>query len=220
MNEKQVMIATPSLDGTVWLDYMNSYIHSIVLAANKGWSVAIQGMSGNSLINYARAILGQDFMDSDADVLFFIDSDLSWDPEGFVRILESPFDIVAGAYPTKQDGPAKFHVKITGGKYNGTGPLVVDTTKAPSGFIKITRSAMKQMQDAHPELKARFRDREIFMLWDCMIVNGEPLGEDFSFCERWQRIGGKIYIDPDITFSHYGRKHWTGNFLQDVIQKE
>ena len=30
---KKVMIGTPSLDGMVWLDYMNSYVHSIVQAA-------------------------------------------------------------------------------------------------------------------------------------------------------------------------------------------
>ena len=36
------------------------------------------------------------------------------------------------------------------------------------------------------------------MLWDPLIVNGEPLGEDFSFCYRWTQIGGKIYVDPNI----------------------
>lgn len=215
------MIGTPSMDGNVWLDYMNSYVHSIVQAANHGWSVQINGMSQNSLINYARAIIAQDFMESDCDVLFFVDSDLSWEPDGFVRILNAPLDVIGGAYPVKQKGVKhKFHIRMNGGKVNGSGPIMVETTRVAGGFLKITRSAMEKMQQAYPELEANYRGRKIFMLWDTMIMNGEPLGEDFSFSERWIRTGGKIYVDPDITFGHYGREVFEGNFLHDVIEKE
>ena len=47
---KQVMVATPSMTGDVWLDYHNSYVHSIVAAANAGWTVHTNGMTQNSLI--------------------------------------------------------------------------------------------------------------------------------------------------------------------------
>ena len=60
-------MGTPVIDWKVWLDYMNSYVHSIVQAAKYGWSTQINGMSQSSLINYARAIIGQDFMESDCD---------------------------------------------------------------------------------------------------------------------------------------------------------
>jgi len=222
---KQVMVGTPSLTGDIWFDYHNSYVHSIVLAARDGWSVQTNGMSQNSLINYARAIIGQDFWESDCDVLFFVDSDLSWNPEGFLRILNTPLDVIGGAYPVKQEGVEhKFHIKVTEAppkKTNGSNlPLLVKTTKIAGGFVKITRGAMERMRDAYPELKANYRGREIYMLWDTMIVKGEPLGEDFSFCQRWTDIGGEIYVDPDIDFGHYGRKVFRGNFLRDVIQKE
>ena len=112
---KQVMVGTPSMTGDVWLDYHNSYVHSIVAAASAGWSVQTNGMSQNSLINYARAIIGQDFMESDCDCLFSIDSDLSWDPKGFLRILEAPVDFIGGAYPVKQDDVEhRFHIRLLG----------------------------------------------------------------------------------------------------------
>jgi hypothetical protein len=214
------MIGTPSLSGDVWLDYHNSYIHSIVLAAQKGWTVQTNGMSGNSLIPYARAIIGQDFMDSDCDVLFFIDADLSWDPEGFVRILEAPLEIMGGAYPIKKDGDPEFHIKLNGPAPKSDKPILVETSAVGGGFIKITRRAMEKLQEAYPELKANYRGRDIHMLWDTMIVDGVPIGEDFSFCKRWKQIGGMIYVDPDIDFGHYGRKSWHGNFLRDAINKE
>jgi hypothetical protein len=207
---KVVMIGTPSLDGKVWFDYLNSYVHSIVLAANAGWSVQTNCMTGNSLINYARAIIGQDFMESDCDSLFFIDADLRWEAKAFVRILESEEDVICGVYPCRAPGKKKFPSR---GLFNGH-PSLMETRGAPGGFIRVTRKAMRKMQKAYPELKASYRGRTIHMLWEPMLVEGEPLGEDFAFCERWHQIGGKVMIDPDINFGHFGTFVYEGNLAQ------
>lgn len=210
-NKGQVMIGTPSLDGKVWLDYMNSYVHSIVKAANHGYSTQINGMTGNSLINYARAIIAQDFMESECDQLVFIDSDIRWDPDGFVRLIESPHDVICGVYPCRSPGQRKFPTR---GLFNGH-PYLLETRGCQGGFVKITRAALEKMQAAYPELKARYRSRSIYMLWDTMIMDEEPLGEDYSFCERWIRTGGKVYIDPDIDFGHFGTAVYEGNLAKD-----
>ncbi len=206
----KVMIGTPAIDGKVWLNYMNSYVHSMVRAANAGWAIQTNGMSGCSLINYARAVIGQDFMDSDCDVLFFIDADLGWDPAGFVRMILDPHEFITGMYPAKSED-LKFHSR---GWMNGHS-YMRETNRAPGGFLKITRSVMEKMHKAYPELKAHFRGRDIHMLWDTMILKGEPLGEDFSFGERWVQIGGQIWIDPDIDFEHLGGRIFTGNLAKD-----
>ncbi len=206
----QVMIGTPTLDGKVWFNYMNSYVHTMVRCANVGWSVQTNGLSGCSLINYARAAIAQDFWDSDCDVLFFVDSDLGWDPAGFVRMLLDPHEFITGMYPAKQD-ELKFHSK---GWMNGH-LYLRETNRSPGGFLKLTRSVLKRMREAHPELKAHTRGRDFFMLWDPMILKGEPLGEDFSFGQRWIDIGGQIWIDPDIDFEHLGGKIFSGNLAKD-----
>jgi len=218
---KKVMIGTPTISGNVWANYQHSLIESMVLAAKHGWVTQTNLMSGNSLINSARAIICQDFMDSDCDCLFFIDSDLQWDPEGFVRLIEAPVDVIGGAYPIKKDGPVEFHIKVNGKAPKSDGrPILVETTKIGGGFVKITREAIKRMQQAYPDVKAKYRGRDIYMLWDPLIVDGNVCGEDYSFCERWTRIQGKIYVWPDIDFGHYGMKSWHGNFLKDVLEKE
>ena len=41
-------------------------------------------------------------------------------------------------------------------------------------------------------------------------------GEDFFFAERWREMGGQIWVDPNITFTHRGSKGWVGNFMDAI----
>lgn len=209
------MICTPSHSGNVWFDYMNSYVHSIIQAANKGWATQINGMSGNSLITFARAICAQDFWDSECDSLFFIDSDLRWPPEAFVRLLEAKEDVICGIYPTRNRLKKKFPNR---GLFNGHDYLM-ETRGSQAGFLRITRNALSKMREAYPELRARdkVRGRWMYMLFDPMIVDFEPLGEDFAFCERWCRLGGTVWVDPDIDFGHFGFDVFEGNLAKEGV---
>jgi hypothetical protein len=37
------------------------------------------------------------------------------------------------------------------------------------------------------------------------------LSEDYTFCRRWQQIGGKIWIDPKTKLTHIGSYTFNGN---------
>jgi len=37
------------------------------------------------------------------------------------------------------------------------------------------------------------------------------LSEDYTFCRRWQDIGGDIWLDPSIALNHYGHFCFRGN---------
>jgi hypothetical protein len=37
------------------------------------------------------------------------------------------------------------------------------------------------------------------------------LSEDYTFCRRWQEIGGDIWLDPSISLNHYGHFCFQGN---------
>jgi hypothetical protein len=202
------------MDGTVWINWVNSYVHTIILLANNGYSTQLQAMTGNALIQYARAMLAQMFYDeTDCCDLLFVDSDISWDPEGALRLIQSPHDVIAGVYPAKVEGTPIFQTR---GVRNGYTSLI-ETDGVPGGFLKISRRAIKKMRAAYPELKAIYREKEVHMLFDPMIVDTLPLGEDYAFCERWIRLGGKVFVDPDINFEHHGRKVFTGNMLKDQL---
>lgn len=45
---------------------------------------------------------------------------------------------------------------------------------------------------------------------------GQWWGEDFWFTERWRQMGGKIWVDPEIAFTHRGSKAWGATFGDSV----
>jgi hypothetical protein len=56
---------------------------------------------------------------------------------------------------------------------------------------------------------------------------GQFWGEDYYFAQRWRDMGGQVWCDPDIQFTHRGSKAWEANFvnsvratLQDIANKQ
>ena len=47
---------------------------------------------------------------------------------------------------------------------------------------------------------------------------GQFWGEDLIFCKKWVALGEKMWLDPNVTVSHVGRKAWSGNFVE-FLQK-
>jgi hypothetical protein len=89
------------------------------------------------------------------------------------------------------------------GKYAGT------------GFMLIKRSAIERLVAAYPETRYRSMHTypqpktglaPFYNLFDCMIdpESGEYLSEDFTFCHRFRRIGGKVWLDTQSRLRHVG----------------
>jgi len=92
---------------------------------------------------------------------------------------------------------------------------------AGTGFMMIKREAILKMIEKHPELKYNndvqmgnvdLKDN-FHALFDTMIdpVDKRYLSEDYTFCRRWQAMGGDIYLDPSISLNHYGSFCFQGN---------
>ena len=92
---------------------------------------------------------------------------------------------------------------------------------AGTGFMMIKREAILKMIKAYPELKynndvninnADLKDH-FYALFDTMIdpVDRRYLSEDYTFCRRWQVIGGDVWLDPSISLNHYGHFCFQGN---------
>lgn len=45
---------------------------------------------------------------------------------------------------------------------------------------------------------------------------GQFWGEDYWFTERFRAMGGQIWVDPDIQFTHRGSKAWSSTFGDSV----
>lgn len=98
---------------------------------------------------------------------------------------------------------------------------------AGTGFMMIKREAILKLLKAYPELKYnndvtinnQHLDDHFYALFDTMIdpIDKRYLSEDYTFCRRWQEIGGDIWLDPSISLNHYGHFCFQGN-PQAIIQ--
>lgn len=92
---------------------------------------------------------------------------------------------------------------------------------AGTGFMMIKREAIMKLIEAYPEIKYNndvqmggvdLKDN-FYALFDTMIDPKDKryLSEDYTFCRRWQEIGGDIWLDPSISLNHYGSFCFQGN---------
>lgn len=99
---------------------------------------------------------------------------------------------------------------------------IVKLHDAGTGFMMIKREAIEKMLKAYPELKynndlqmssAELLKDKFYALFDTMIdpKDRRYLSEDYTFCRRWQDIGGDIWLDPSISLNHYGHFCFQGN---------
>jgi hypothetical protein len=203
-----IFIATPCLDGNVSAHYTASLVRTATLLQQRGWRTPrIDFEIGNSLIADARNKLVARFLASDCSDLVFIDADLSWQPEDLLRLATHDTPFVAGVYQRKSRSKIDFAVKF--------GPAIapdarglVAVERVGTGFMRLRRDCLDTMVAAHPALRlkdpARPADAHFFALFDTAIVDGQFVGEDFTFCDRWRALGGQVLVDPALNFAHHG----------------
>lgn len=215
-----VYIATPSHSGDVCCGYAGSLLATCALLGTHGYASQPDFAMGNAIISFARAVLLKRFLESGASQILFIDADLCWNAEGALALVQSPHEFVAGIYPAKTPE----HNKVFQTRHLLESPTgnYLETDGVPGGFMRVKRSAVEKMIEAYPELtrpykvdKATGKRVLLHYLFENILEDDMPLGEDYAFCERWRRIGGKIFIHPDIDFIHYGKGEWVGNMLRD-----
>lgn len=97
---------------------------------------------------------------------------------------------------------------------------LVKLKDAGTGFMCIKKEVIQQMFEAHPELSYKNdinvdNKFEPFMyaLFDTLIdpESRRYLSEDYTFCRRWQAMGGDVYLDPRTALNHVGHYTFRGN---------
>ena len=125
---------------------------------------------------------------------------------------------------TSEEKKNKLQVEIEDG--------VIEVHDAGTGFMLIKRSALLQMIEKYPgtrytrDMKSIDENGKIvqtndyqYALFDTSIdEDNRYLSEDYTFCRRWQKIGGRIFIDPLIVLNHMGSHVFRGKPLIKGIE--
>jgi glycosyltransferase involved in cell wall biosynthesis len=160
---------------------------------------------GSAYISHARATMLRKAMDTQPDIIVFLDHDLSWRPGDLLKLIETPGEVVAGTYRFKQ--PTEEYMGTWRTDAAGY-PITrqdgcIRGEWVPAGFLKITDGAVHELMGAYPELVYGPRYRPSLDLFNHGAHNGVWYGEDYAFSRRWNDCGGEIWIVPDLDLNHH-----------------
>lgn|SRR5574341_1425149 len=170
-----------------------------------GWEDMVVHEIGSPYISHARAKLLRKALDAKADVIVFLDHDVSFDPQDLLRLVTAQGDYVVGTYRFKKE-PEEYMGALLAG--DSGRPIVREdgalrTVSAPAGFMKITPKTVNRMMQKHPELCFGERHTPHFDFFNHGAQGHVWIGEDYAACKRWIDDGGEIWTIPDMNINHH-----------------
>lgn len=217
--QKKVVFCIPTLTKPYPVT-MDSLEASIPLIQGAGWDDHMVMEFGCPYISAARSKMLRKALDAGADVIVFIDHDLSWRPEDLLKLIETRGDVISGTYRFKRD-----EVEFMGSllveddgrpKVREDGCVLAGSI--PAGFLKITKEGVNKFMAAYPELCYGERYSPCVDLFNHGAHQWTWWGEDYAFARRWRERCGEVWIIPDLEITHWGGdKPFTGNFHEYLL---
>jgi glycosyltransferase involved in cell wall biosynthesis len=222
MSKGKVVFAIPTLKKPLQV-CIDSVEASIPLIKEAGWTQGIVSEIGCPYISCARSTMLRKAMDADADVVVFIDHDLSWEPAALLRLIEAEGDVVAGTYRFKRE-PEEYMGALLpdiNGRPQVRDDGCVKAHSIPAGFLKITKNGVNRFMLEYPELCYGDRFALAVDLFNHGAHEGRWYGEDYAFARRWNAKCGQIWTIPDINLTHWdGDRPYPGNFHQYLLRQD
>lgn len=175
---------------------------------------------GSSLVEVARTKLAHNFLASDKNRIFWLDSDIKWEPEAFARILalSVKHDVVGAVYPFKEE-PLRFGFDFASPKFEADEFGCFSVNGLGLGFVCMRREVIEKLSERAPKLKFLDIPEPIPHVFRCDQHNGFFRGEDIAFFADIRELGFDIKIDPTITLGHVGSKTYAAKMM-DYLRKE
>ena len=206
----RVHIAMPCYGGMLTESTFMSFIKWANTARQLGIDWTLETMVNESLISRARNTLTAKFLDMpEATHLFFVDADIGWEPWHLLVLLNRDVDVIGGLYPMKTM-PIKWVVNGFDGAEEGPDGLQ-EVSKAGTGFLLMKKHVFEKM-NAHPAVKQYKNDigldpkydKYLKTYFDTAVRQNRYYSEDWTFCENWRDLGGRIWVDKRVLLRHSG----------------
>lgn len=238
----ELYIATPAYGCKLQAAYVACLLQLQGLCMKRGIPVAIQLLGNESLVQRGRNILIEQFHQSEASFLLFLDADLAFNPTMVLdRLLpfakDHPDAVVCGIYPKKsynwsqlsrestepvQSQVVDFNINIV----KKDSPITngfVEVLDSATGCMLIPRGVVTKMKEHYKDLRCvndinpgKHPVKEYVAIMDCMIdpESKRYLSEDYAFCRRFQAVGGSIYADIASPMCHIGTYTFGGDIRE------
>lgn len=239
----KICIATPMYGGNAKSIYSASLLELLAALQSAGHNAYQTVVSNESLITRARNTLANQFMNSDADALLFIDADHSFIAEDIIRMIESGKDLIGGIYPMKAINWENVRKAALAGKENldeYSGYFAVNflpeeqsfkyyepfkVRDIGTGMMFITRKVFEDLKSVcktyinNSITNGSIEKKEITEYFTTFITEDEDrilLSEDYAFCQMWRSLGNDVWAAPWVRLTHAGDYNFNGKFLNTL----
>jgi hypothetical protein len=212
----KIFLAVTAYDHKVYGECSEAILKNCISLMQHGHTV-IPYYNNDLYIDRSRNLCAHLFLETDCDSIVFVDSDLSFDDDAILKLLNHDRDIVAGAYPYKklvEEYPVTLWFDHQMNCKDETTGLV-SCERVPTGLMRVNRQVFEKMQ-----MGMQCDERGIYPFFKTgMVYPDDPnwYGEDAYFCKRWRSMGGKIWLEPRINFIHYGINGFSGNYHEYLM---
>lgn len=200
----KILVAIPVYDGKLPVETARCLLNEKAVAHGFGDDIIVEFLPGCSHPAMGRNQLADAFLKSDCERIVFLDSDVSFAPGSILKIAHMPHDFVGGAYRFKlndenypvgwDDSKTDLHAD----KYG-----LLEVTSVPGGLMSLSRKVFESIREAHPERYFEHMGKKLFCYFMMPYKYGHLCGEDSHFCMEWRETGGKVYLDPELTLTHW-----------------
>lgn len=223
----KILVGTPTYNGQLTTNYTGSLL---ALWSEFDGQLDWKTTSG-TLLAWARNTLASLVLASDHTHLLFIDSDIAFPPSLIRRMVAFDAPIVSAVCPHRTLDPRRVHAMSRANADPGsawarslsfileleTPPVERDgfyrATRTGTGLMLIKREVFETLRDAYPDLYrpaggTYYEFQGLTHVLQCFDPaydeNGVSVGEDVSFCRRWQATGGQLWVVYDDAVGHVG----------------
>lgn len=213
-------------------NYMLAVISLIQKCQELNVKLTLYPIMAEALVSRGRNAAVAHFMGSSATHMFFVDSDIIFNPADVFKLLNSGKSVIGGVYPKKFLKTQNNALQV---EFNASGQVGLEgdiclVDYVPSGFLCIHRDAIEKLIEKNPDLKytnsieGYHSNESVEYYYDFFKPGVDPgtkqyMGEDFGFCNLLKLAEVPMYVYPNITLAHVGQFNYIGNF-QDLINAQ
>ena len=237
----KILIASPTYDGAVRIEYMKSVMALTDYLSKSGieWEMLVEP---STLLHVMRSVMASKaMMDGGYTHMLFVDTDMGFPVSAVRKLIAADKEVIGCAYPYRTvplheeipSGPKTFRAAISevvpyavrlraGQKKLDVKGGICEVASIGTGLLLISVVALKKMVAAgaaktygcHFPYSQWHKHETYHGFFEHLVVDGQYIGEDYSFCKRWvDDCGGQIYAVIDQEIFHVGPLPVVGRYM-------
>jgi GT2 family glycosyltransferase len=174
----------------------------------------------SSMINLARTRNGHAFLESDAEWIFLVDTDMLWEPGALIRLLQTAKEkkakAVSGLAFMDHKGRIVPHayqvIPNENGGYTQNAYATLPSHTEPFQVHAVGGACFLVHRHVYEDVALLSKGKTAYLWQEDVYQPGldAQMGEDLSFCQRIRKAGHEIWYEPRSVFLHAQKPGFIG----------